>query len=52
MKRYSISFAHSRDGKSWSRTSTTVTAESQSDAFSEIRSRYDYVKDLRVMSVR
>lgn len=52
MKTYSISFAHSRDGKSWNRTSTSVKAETQSDAFSQIRSKYNYVKDLRVMSVR
>ena len=51
MKRYSISFSYSRDGKSWNITSTSVTASSQSDAFAQIRSRYAYVKNLRVMSV-
>jgi len=51
MKRYSISFSYSRDGKSWTITSTTVTASSQTAAISQIKIRYAYVKNVRVMSV-
>ena len=52
MKRYSISFRYSRDGKSWTRTSTTVMASSDSGAISQVRSRYPYVSDIRIMFVR
>lgn len=52
MKTYSISFAYSRDGKSWTRTSTTVKATTESGALAQVRSKYPYVKDLRIMSVR
>lgn len=52
MKTYSISFAHSKDNKSWNRTSTSVKAETESGAFSQIRNKYNYVKDLKIMSVR
>ena len=37
MKRYSISFRYSRDGKSWTRTSTSVTASSDSGAIAQIK---------------
>lgn len=52
MKRYSISFRYSRDGKSWTRTSTTVTASSDSGAIAQVRSKYPYVADIRIMSIR
>ena len=52
MKTYSISFAYSRDGKSWTRTSTTVKAATESGALAQVRSKYPYVKDMRIMSVR
>ena len=52
MKRYSISFRYSRDGKSWTRTSTTVMASSDSGAIAQVKSKYPYVDDIRIMSVR
>lgn len=52
MKTYSISFRYSRDGKSWTRTSTTVKATSDSGAISQVKSKYPYVQDVRIMSVR
>lgn len=52
MKRYSISFRYSRDGKSWTRTSTTVMASSDSSAIAQVKSKYPYVDDIRIMSVR
>ena len=52
MKRYSISFRYSKNGKSWARSSTTIIASSESDAVSQLRSRYPYVQDIRVMAVR
>ena len=52
MKRYNISFRFSRNGTSWSRSSTFVNASSESDAIAQIRSRYAYVEDIRILSVR
>lgn len=52
MKTYSISFRYSRDGKSWTITSTNVKADSSSSAMSQVRSKYPYVRDIRIMSVR
>lgn len=52
MKTYSISFRYSRDGKSWSRSSTSIKARTESAAISQLKSRYRYVDDIRVMSVR
>lgn len=45
MKTYSISFAYSKNGTSWTRTSTRVQATSDQGAISQIKSRYPYVKD-------
>lgn len=52
MKTYSISFSYSRDGKSWNRTSTNVKATSDSGAIAQIKSKYPYVRDINIMSVR
>ena len=52
MKRYSISFRYSKEGKSWTRTSTTVIASSDSGAIAQVKSKYPYVSDIRIMSVR
>lgn len=52
MKRYSISFRYSRDGRSWTRTSTTVMASSDSGAIAQVKSKYPYVSDIRIMSIR
>lgn len=52
MKTYSISFKYSRNGNSWTSTSTSVKAESDVSAIMQIESKYPYVKDIRVMSVR
>ena len=51
MKAYSISFSYSRDGKSWTRTSTRVKASSDSGAIAQVKSKYRYVRDIRIMSV-
>lgn len=52
MKTYSISFKYSKNGNSWTSTSTSVKAESDVSAIMQIKSKYTYVKDIRVMSVR
>lgn len=52
MKTYSISFRYSRDGRSWTRTSTSVKATSDSGAIAQVKSKYPYVDDIRIMSVR
>ena len=52
MKTYSISFKYSKDGKSWTSTSTSVKAESDVAAIMQIQSKYPYVENIRIMSVR
>lgn len=52
MKTYSISFSYSRNGSSWTRTSTTVKATSDSGAIAQVKSRYPYTRDIRIMSIR
>jgi len=53
MKTYSISFIYSRNGgSSWTSTSTHVKAETESSAIAQLKSKYPYIKNIRVMSVR
>ena len=52
MKTYSISYRYSRDGKSWTVSSTTVKATSDSGAIAQVKSKYKYVENIRIMSVR
>lgn len=52
MKTYLIAYKHSRDGKSWSICSSSVKAESESDAVRQLERKYKYVKDVRVQSVK
>lgn len=52
MKTYLIAYKHSRDGKSWSVCSSSVKAESESDAIRQLERKYNYVKDIRVQSVK
>ena len=52
MQTYSISYRYSRDGKCWSSTSTSVKATSDVGAIAQIQSRYPYVKEIRIVSVR
>ena len=52
MNTYSISFSYSRDGRSWNRTSTHIKASSETGAIAMLKSKYPYVRDIRIMSVR
>lgn len=52
MKTYSISYSYSRDGKSWTVTSSHFKATSESGAIAQLKSKYPYVKNIRVMAVR
>lgn len=52
MKTYSVSYKYSRDGKSWTSTSTSVKAESDMGAITQIQTKYTYIKDVRIVSVR
>ena len=52
MKTYSISFRYSRDGKSYTRRSTSIKAESSSAAISQLKSMFPNAQDIRIMSVR
>ena len=52
LKTYAIAYKHSNDGKSWNVTSTNVKASSDSGAIAQIKSKYKYTKDIRIMYVR
>lgn len=52
MKKYKIAFDYSRNGSGWTRTSMTVTASSEAGAIMQIESKYPYVRNVKVMSVR
>ena len=48
MKTYFIGYKYSRDGKSWTSTSTSVKAETDMGAIAQIKSKYNYVKDIEI----
>lgn len=48
MKTYSISYRYSKDGKSWTSTTTSVKAETDMGAIAQIQSRYNHVKDIKI----
>lgn len=52
MGTYSISYKYSKDGISWTGTTTSVKAESDTSAIMQIKSKYLYVKDIKINSVR
>ena len=52
MQTYSISFKYSKNGTSWTSTSKSIKAESDISAIAQIQSSYQYVKDIRITSVR
>ena len=53
MKTYSISFMYSNNqGKTWISASTIVKAESDQGAIMQVESKYEYVKNIRITSIR
>lgn len=52
MKRYSLSFRYSKDGKSWNLSNTVVYASSEAGAIAQLKSKYPYVENIRIQSVR
>ena len=52
MKIYTISFKYSRNGTTWQGMSTSVKADSSQGAIMQIKSRFPYVKDIRIISAR
>lgn len=44
MQKYIVTFQYSRDNKTWYASSRFVSAETQRDAISIIKSQYTYVK--------
>lgn len=48
MHRYTVAFRYSKNGQSWTTTSTTVRAESERDAIAIVESKYPYVEIKRV----
>lgn len=52
MTRYNIRYKFSRNGTSWSLSSTFVVAESESDAIRQVESMYPHVTDIKVLAQR
>ncbi|WP_020004188.1 hypothetical protein [Brachyspira innocens] len=52
MKTYNISFKYSKDGKGWNGMTVSVKAESDYSAIKQVESRYPFVKDIKILSVR
>ena len=52
MKTYSIAYEYSRNGSGWITTSSHFKAESEAGAIAQLKSKYAYVRNIRVMSVR
>lgn len=52
MKTYFMSFRYSKNGKSWTSTSTSVKAESDMGAIEQVKSRYDHIKDIKINRVK
>ncbi len=49
---YNVSYQFSQNGKSWSGSSGSVKATSDEGAIAQIASRYPYVRNIRITSVR
>ncbi len=52
MKTYLLAYEYSRNGTSWTTTSSHFKAESEMGAIAQLQSKYPYVRKIRVMSVR
>lgn len=52
MKTYSIGYRYSKNGSSWTSTSSSVKAETELGAIAQIQSKYPHVQNIRIMNVR
>lgn len=52
MTRYNISYKFSRNGTSWSMSSTFVIANSPDEAIKEVKSMYPYVSNVKIIGQR
>ena len=50
MYTYNVSFKYSNNNKNWISTSTTVKAEYDMAAIIQIRSKYQYLKDIKIIA--
>ena len=51
MKRYHMQYTFSNDGKGWTTVTTTVNASSDQGAISQVQSKANYVKDIRIINI-
>ena len=51
MKRYTIQYDSSNDGKAWSAASIAVNASSDQGAISQVQSMANYVKDIQIIII-
>lgn len=52
MKTYSVFYDFSKDGKHWINGTASVKATSDTGAIAQIQSKYPYVKNIKILSVR
>lgn len=49
---YKIRFKYSKDGKNWTIAQTTVKAITDTAAIMQIESKYNYIKDIQIISIK
>lgn len=52
MKTYVFSYRFSRNRTSWTSGSSSIKAETQTAAMAQLKSKYPYVKDIKLLSIR
>lgn len=52
MKTYKITLKYSKNGITWISTTKNVKAESDMSAIMQVRSMYEYTKDIKILSVK
>ena len=50
MIRFNIRYEFSRNGSSWSQTSTFVNASSEEDAVEMVKNMYPYVRNIKILA--
>ena len=52
MRTYSLAYEYSRTGTGWTRATATVKATSDMGAIAQVQSKYPYVRNIKILSVR
>ena len=52
MNIYKITLKYSKNRKIWTGTTKTIKAETDMSAIKQVESMYEYVKDIKILSVK